>query len=563
MNTRRFYLFTAFILTLIFSGCTSHVTVRGIKPDNAERKYKNVIVMVPDGCSMSIQTLARFYKGSDINLDKLLTGAVRTYSANSVITDSAAAATAFATGHKTSSGFIAVAPSTEDLLPGVTPEVEPYYPIPTILEGAKLTGRSTGIVVTSVIPHATPSGFSAHSSSRLKTDDIMEQMVFQNLDVAFGGGMAHLLPEGTSFDTKEGKKWKGTRKDTENLMDALKGLGYSIITTRDELLKESGKKVWGLFNSLDLVPDMDRDELNPTQPSLAEMTKKAIQILSANEKGFFMMVEGSQVDYAGHAHDPAFMVTEFLAFDEAVGVAVDYAKTNNDTIVVIFPDHDTGGLSIGNNGELGRKYGNTSVDTLVTPLKNASISIQGLLELAYKDETVTVPEMQGLFKNRWDITLADAQAEEIIKFKKFPYAVADYISSNFTVIGWTTMGHSGVDVPLWVYTPEDHSPLRGSINNTDIARTLARVMDFDLAQTGKKLFLDAESIFPDSKIIEDSTGHIFETGNYRMPVNKNIVIHGDNTITTKGVSVYISEINKFFIPEDAVKVIQVGKQGRP
>ncbi len=559
MNVNRFYLFAAILLALIISGCTSHITVKGISPDNKDMKYKNVIVMVPDGCSMSIATLARFYKGADINLDKLLTGSVRTYSANSVITDSAAAATAFATGHKTTSSFIGVAPRAEDLMPWVTPEVPPYYPLPTILEGAKLSGRSTGVVVTSTIPHATPSGFTAHSSSRFMPDDITEQMVHQNLDVAFGGGMVHLLPEGQSFETKDGKTWAGTRKDTENLMDTLKSSGYSVISTRDELLQMRGKKVWGLFNNIDLVPDIDRDELNPTQPSLAEMTKKAIEILSTNEKGFFMMVEGSQVDYAGHAHDPAYMVTEFLAFDEAVGVAVEYAKRNNDTIVVIFPDHDTGGLSIGNNSKMGRNYSGIPLDTLVTPLKNAEITIQGLLELAYKDNTATVPEIQELFKTKWNLDLDETQAGEIIKFKKFPYGVADYISSNFTVIGWTTGGHSGVDVPLWVYTPADQNPLRGNINNTDIARNLAKMMDLDLKLTRDELFVDAQSIFPDSKITEDKTGRIFETGKFKIPVNKNIVIDGDNTVSTEGVSVYINEINKFFIPKEMVGIIQGAK----
>jgi alkaline phosphatase len=556
MTKNRLSLFAALLLLLIISGCTSHITITGTNLKKTDQKYKNVIVMVPDGCSMSIQTLARLYKGADINLDKLLTGSVRTYSANSVITDSAAAATAFATGHKTTSSFIGVAPRTDDLLPGYIPEVPPYYPLPTILEGAKYKGRSTGIVVTSIIPHATPGGFSAHSSSRFMPDDIMEQMVYQDLDVAFGGGMVHLLPEGTSFETKDGKSWKGVRKDSENMMEALKSRGYSVISTRDELMQAKGEKVWGLFNNIDLVPDIDRDELNPTQPSLAEMTQKAIELLSTNEKGFLMVVEGSQVDYAGHAHDPAYMATEFIAFDEAVGVAVDYAKTNNDTIVVIFPDHDTGGLSIGNNSAKGKNYSSIPLDTLITPLKNASITIQGLLELAYKDNSATVPEIQELFKTKWNITLNEIQAGEIIKLNKFPYAVADYITNNFTVIGWTTAGHSGTDVPLWVYTPEGESPLKGNINNTQIARELAKMMDVDLKLMQDELFVDAFSIFPDSKITEDKTGRIFETGKFKIPVNKNIIIDGDNTTSTKGVSVYINEINKFFISKDAVKVLQ-------
>jgi alkaline phosphatase len=556
MNLNRLTLFMAFLLTLMIAGCSIHHGSAVKISNDTEIKYKNVIVMVPDGCSMSIQTLARFYRGADNNVDKLFTGSVRTYSANSVITDSAAAATAFATGHKTTSSFIGVAPRTEDLLPGFTPEVPPYYPLPTILEGAKYNGRSTGIVVTSIIPHATPGGFSAHSSSRFMPDDIMEQIVYQDLDVAFGGGMVHLLPEGQSFKTTDGKTWAGVRKDSENLMDTLKERGYSIISSRDELMQVKGEKVWGLFNNIDLVPDIDRDELNPTQPSLSEMTQKAIEILSKNKNGFFMLVEGSQVDYAGHAHDPAFMVTEFLAFDKAVGVAVDYAKKNKDTIVVVFPDHDTGGLSIGNNSEMGRKYSAISVDTLITPLKNASITIQGLLELAYKDNSATVPEIQELFKTKWNLTLNETQAGEIVKLNKLGYAVADYITNNFTVLGWTTAGHSGVDVPMWVYTPAGDSTLKGNINNTQIARELAKIMDVDLNLMRDELFVDASGMFPDSKITEDKSGYILETNGYAIPANKDIIKIGDKTISTKGISVYINDIKKYFIPKEMVRIIQ-------
>jgi alkaline phosphatase len=559
MNVNRMFLLTVILLFLGISGCTSHITITGKNLKNTEIKYKNVIVMVPDGCSMSIATLARLYRGADNNLDKLLTGSVSTYSANSVITDSAAAATAFATGHKTTSGFLGVGPKPDDLIPGFTPEVSPYYPLPTILEGAKYNGKSTGIVVTSIIPHATPGGFSAHTSSRFMPDDIMEQMVYQDLDVAFGGGMVNLLPEGQSFKTKDGKTWAGVRKDSENLMNTLKEKGYSIISSRDELLQVNSEKVWGLFNSIDLVPDIDRDELNPTQPSLSEMTQKAIEILSKNKNGFFMVVEGSQVDYAGHAHDPAYMVTEFLAFDEAVGVAVDYAKKNSDTIVVVFPDHDTGGLSIGNNSEMGKKYSAIPVDTLIKPLKNAQITIQGLLELAYKDNSATVAEIQELFKTNWNLTLTETQAGDIVKLNKFGYAVADYITNNFTVVGWTTAGHSGTDVPLWVYTPEGDSPLKGNINNTQIARELAKMMDVDLNLMQDELFVDALNIFPDSKVKEDKTGYILEAGGYVIPANKDIIKKGDNTINAKGISVYINDINKFFIPKEMVKIIQDAK----
>ena len=550
----------AVLILLAAAGCsTFHLTEGSAykkKRAGTEPEYKNVIVMVPDGCSMSIETFARLYKGSDINLDKLHTGSVRTFSANSVITDSAAAATAFATGHKTTTGFLGVGPDTKNILSIYKPKSSPYHPLPSILEGAKYNGKSTGLVVTSVVNHATPGGFSAHVPSRNNSDDIMEQIVYQDIDVIFGGGGSNLLPSGTEYKSASGDIWKGTRKDSENLINILQERGYSFISSSDELNSIKNDRVWGVFNKGNLVPDIDRDELNPSQPSLAQMTGKAIEILSKNKNGFFMMVEGSQVDYAGHANDPVFMVSEFLAFDEAVGVAVDYAKKNGNTLIVIFPDHDTGGLSIGNTSELGRNYSSTPIDTLVAPFKNAQITVQGLLELAYKDNNATIEEIKELFNTKWKLSLDDTQAAEILKFRKSAYGVANYLSNNFSIIGWTTGGHTGVDVPLWIYPNEGDGYIRGNIDNTQIAVELAKIMEFDLTKIGEELFVEAGSVFPEYRISNDDTGYILETGDIRIPVNKDIVYKEGREFRTKGITVYAPNINKVFIPREAVKIIQ-------
>ena len=553
----RLFPISIILILLSVPGCTSPA------PDSRETtkntEYKNIIVMVPDGCSMSIQTFARLYKGSDINLDKLHVGSVRTFAANSIITDSAAAATAFATGHKTTSGSLSVGPELKDILPIYKSEATPFYPLATILEGAKQNGKSTGLVVTSTICHATPGGFSSHVPHRMMYDDIMEQIVYQDIDVAFGGGARHLLPENDTYMTSQGILWKGGRKDSENLIKTLIIRGYNFITSRDELETVNNNKIWGVFNEKDLVPDIDRDELNPSQPSLAEMTKKAIDILSKNEKGFFLLVEGSQVDYAGHANDPVFMVTEFLAFDKAVGVVVDYAKKDPDTLVVIFPDHDTGGLAIGNTNPAASNYASTPLDTLLSPVKNAEITIRGLDKLAFKDNKVTAKEIQDIFSNKWKISLDDTQATEILNFKdskKFEYDVGDYISRNFTILGWTSGGHTGVDVPLWAYSGRGESPLKGNIDNTEIAIRLAKVMNIDLDALGAELFVDAGSVFPDYVLSEDYTGYTLEIGKTRIPVNKDIVLKDGKEFRTEGITIYAPNINKVFIPKEAVEIIQ-------
>ncbi len=546
-----------FIYSLfILSACAAHKKPSGHSDVKADTRYQNIIVMVPDGCSMGIQTLARFYKRSALHLDRLNSGSVRTHSANSVVTDSAAAATAFATGHKTTDGFLGVGPRVDDLLTGFKPDALPYEPVPSILEGAKFIGKSTGIVVTAVVSHATPGAFAAHVSGRMMYDDIMEQMAYQDINVVFGGGISYLLPVGESYQSKDGKVWHGARRDSENLIHILEERGYRFISNRDELDRIADENVWGIFNDKDLVPDINRDEFNPLQPSLAEMTEKAIGILSKSKKGFFLVVEGSHVDYGGHDNDPAFMVTEFLAFDEAAGRAVDFAEKDGNTLVIIFPDHDTGGLSIGNNSILSRKYSSLSLEDLLSPIKNAEITIQGLLNLVYNDNQATIQEIQDIFRTKWNLTLDDNQADEIIKMKKNSYAVADYISRNFTILGWTSSGHTGTDVPLWIYPFQKSQSFTGNIDNTQIALDLASIMGFDLTLLKSKLFTEVGTVFPEFKLLNDKTGYVFETSGVRIPVNKDIIYKGDKVYRTGGITVYAPDINKIFIPAKAIEIIK-------
>ncbi|MEA2115871.1 MAG: alkaline phosphatase [Thermodesulfobacteriota bacterium] len=153
----------------------------------------NVIVMIPDGCDETVQTVARWYKGEDLAVDTMQTGTVKTHMANSIIPGSAAAATAFASGHKTTARFIGVGPRTEDLLTGLEPTADPYAPVATVLEAAQREGKATGIISTSRVTHATPAAFAAHVQDRGWDNDIMEHMVYNNVDVVFGGGARHLI----------------------------------------------------------------------------------------------------------------------------------------------------------------------------------------------------------------------------------------------------------------------------------------------------------------------------------------------------------------------------------
>ncbi len=271
---------------------------------------KNVILLIPDGCSSEQYTLARWSKGQPLAFDSILTGAVRTFIADSVVADSAPAATAYATGVRTSDKFISVGPRAAGRLAILPAPAEglPYRPLATVLEGAKLQGKAVGLVATARVSHATPAAFAAHTPERDQELAIMTQLVHHDLDVVLGGGAALLLPEAQG----------GKRTDGADLRAVLQKRGYQLAANREELARVKAGKLYGLFAPGHLEPDIDRATFAPGQPSLAEMTQKALAILSQSPKGFFLMVEGSQVDWACHANDPAHLLSELLAYDRAV-----------------------------------------------------------------------------------------------------------------------------------------------------------------------------------------------------------------------------------------------------
>lgn len=331
------------------------------KVKKVERQPKNVIMMVMDGTSSSATTLARLYKGKPLALDEIVTGGVRTYSAESAITDSAPAATALATGNKSNSGYVGVLPTIVSS-PGLKPikEEDKLRPVANVLEGAKRTGRATGIVATAEIQHATPAGFSAHHLNRKNFEVLAEQQVYQNIDVVLGGGKAALLPETDS----------GIRKDGEDLVKVIQNKGYDFIETKEALLKSKSNKIWGSFSHNALAFDMNREATNPEQPTLSQMTEKAIQTLSKDKDGFFLFVEGSKPDWAAHVNDPIGMISDVLAFDHAVAEALRFAKKDGNTMLIAVADHGNSGISIGNMNTT-KGYNTTPVSAYIDPLKKS------------------------------------------------------------------------------------------------------------------------------------------------------------------------------------------------
>ena len=292
-------------------------------------------------------------------------------------------------------------------------------------------------MATSRISHATPAAFAAHVTDRDNENSIMEQLVYQDIDVVFGGGARHLIPAGRSHTTTFGRRWNGKRTDGENLMRVLSDRACTFVDNRADMLALSSTPAWGLFSDSHLDADIDRDDLHPTQPGLADMTRKAIELLARNERGFFLMVEGSQIDWAAHANDPVYMVTEFLAFDAAVGKALDFARHDGQTLVLIFPDHNTGGLSIGHQQSgFPPNYTRTMVEDLLAPIQNATLTVQGVIA-KYPAKPATA-DVKNLFRHYWGLDLNNQQARDILRLGTDSSAVAAYISRQLTVFGWTT-----------------------------------------------------------------------------------------------------------------------------
>lgn len=443
------------------------------------KKAKNVIMLIPDGMSIETQTLARWYydlkkdgvAGNDLlAMDSIVTGLVRTYWQDGPITDSAPAGTAFSIGYK-----------SEDKHIGVLSSKDGNIPKATILEAARLSGKSTGVIATSEVTHATPADFTSHAASRSQYNSIMKQMVYGNLDVVLGGGDDILGPNGLS------EKY---RKDGIDLREELKNMGYTYVTTGNELSSTKATKLWGMFAPAAMTPDIDRERLSPKEPTLEEMTIKALEILSKDEDGFFLMVEGSQIDWAGHANDSSQIASEVVAYDKAVKAALDFAKKDGNTIVISASDHGTGGGTIGkpNLGkEIGKDYASVTFEDTIMKLTKAKAS-SGLIgsELKGKDEST----IKSTVKNYFDFDNLTPEEIKTTQEGNLKKVVNDRVG-----IGWSSDNHTAGDVALYCYAPEGINELSGLVNNTDIPRYLEKVTGLNLASATDILFRNAKTEF--------------------------------------------------------------------
>lgn len=385
---------------------------------------QNVILIVPDGCSISMWAAIRAVTvGTDgkLNIDTLPElGRCRTYSADSFITDSAAGATAYACGVKTRDGVLGMNAMTVrgDSLSG--------KPVESILEKAIEKGYATGLVTTSSIQHATPAGFYAHRADRDWYALIAGDLVGKNIDVLMGGGREYMLPAGTT--DMEGKPSK--RIDNRNILEELRGEGYVVVQDKvgfDAYEPQKDDRLVGIFNPSHMNYEYDRKNDVSGEPALWEMAEKALDLLSKKDKGFFLMIEAARIDHAAHVHDTERWLWEGIACDKTVGVVKRFAEKNKNTLVIVVPDHGTGGPHLA-----------------------------GAYKVANGDSTLLTYTDAGFVKYTYD---SDG----------FP--VSD--NGKPVAIQWIhATEHTGEDVGLFAMGPGSER-LRGLVQNIDVNRIMA------------------------------------------------------------------------------------------
>lgn len=442
----------AVVSSLAIGGLTGTFTADAKEsPKQNNTKIKNVIFMIGDGMGVSYTSAYRYLKddpntklAEGTEFDKYLVGQQSTYAEDPEqnITDSASSATAMSSGVKTYNAAIGVDNDKSK--------------VKTVLESAKEKGKSTGLVATSEITHATPASFGAHDEHRKNmnaiADDYYDELINgeHKVDVLLGGGT-------DLFDRTD-----------RNLIEEFQKDGYSFASTKEELNSDKSDKILGLFAPRGLPKMIDRTE---EIPSLEEMTKSAIERLNKDQDGFFLMVEGSQIDWAGHDNDIVGAMSEMEDYEKAFKAAIEFAKKDKHTLVIATADHSTGGYSIGADGIYNWfpepiKAAKRTPDFMAERIANGADVEETLNE--YIDFELTQEEVDSV-----------KEASASNKVLDIDNAIEEIFNER-SHTGWTTGGHTGEDVNVYAFGPSREA-LAGKIENTDLAKHV-----FSILQNGNK-----------------------------------------------------------------------------
>ncbi|EFX02263.1 alkaline phosphatase [Grosmannia clavigera kw1407] len=486
----------AAIILVVWTRHQQQTTPRSAQPALLAGK-RNLIFMVSDGMGPASLSLTRSFRqlteGVPINdtlaLDRHFWGTSRTRSSNSLVTDSAAGATAFSCGKKSYNGAISI-------LPDLTP-------CGTVLEAAKRAGYHTGLVVTTDITDATPACFASHVNVRTQMDEIALQEIGEGplghvVDLMLGGGRCHFLP-----NTSQGS----CRQDNIDVTSIAELNGWHYVDDRagfDSL--ETGNSVslpvLGLFASADIPFEIDRRNMADTYPSLSEMAATALRALEKatedSEKGFFLMIEGSRIDHAGHINDPAAQVREVMEFDKTFRLVLDFLEqSDTEGIVVSTSDHETGGLStaLQEPGHLPiYNWYPTALDKAKVSSEHLSLLLrEHVLSIAADGSVEDVQSLKNWINMELLIPhlgITDALDEELELLASNPETsiiiFAELVSLR-AHIGWSTHGHSAVDVNIYSSGGPVVEGLRGNVENTDVGKFLREYLDVDVEKITQEL----------------------------------------------------------------------------
>ncbi len=416
----------------------------------ASKPPRNVILFVGDGMGIATVTAARIHKGALDGLARpvegrlVLDGAprgalVHTWSADNMVTDSAAGITALVTGHKVPSAVLSAVARADG---GVDTLI-------TLLELAEARGFATGLVTTTRMTHATPAGLYAHEVSRYSEESIAAALVpgrgnprlRDGVEVILGGGYANFLPADVVVGGVAGR-----RADGRNLLVEMHDAGYDIVrsgTELDSAAAAGASHVLGLFAPSHLTYVLDRERLGVREPSLPEMTRAAIRVLSRNPNGFFLLVEGGKIDHALHENNGARAVAEMLEFDAAVGEAL--RLDPEETVVLVTADHDHTMVIAGYppaSADVFTEAGKDANGVPYTALLFATGAGKGAPQAVLTPEMLLAPD----FHERAGIIAGDDK-------------------------------HGGMDVPLYFWGPPSlRDSIGASIDNTEVFRILARAI---------------------------------------------------------------------------------------
>ncbi|PCI62601.1 MAG: alkaline phosphatase [Gammaproteobacteria bacterium] len=417
---------------------------------------KNIIMIIGDGMGPAYTTAYRYFKDDqktekieETIFDRTLVGMSSTYPAriSGYVTDSAAGATALATGHKTYNGAIAVTVNKK--------------PVETVLERAKKLGKSIGVVVTSQVNHATPAGYLAHNESRQNYNEIADSYIDNGwkTDILLGGG------------------WKYFIRDDRNLVKEIQKQGvYYVDDYRQLATLPTDKPIFGLFADIGLPWALDDKNSN----RLSTMTQAATQhlIKQNNPNGFFMLIEGSQIDWGGHGNDIVDTMAEMNDLAKTLEYLEGFVKQHPDTLVIVTADHSTGGLTIAANG----KY-----EWNPELIRAMTKSINTIAKQLYTKKIT-----KKLVKTLFNFELNATEINQLIETKKHPHKNNDhniYADNKTTAVeqallktiiniinvrtntGWTSSGHTAVDVPVFAFGASKEL-FYGFQDDTDIAKKI-------------------------------------------------------------------------------------------